>query len=746
MPAYPSSGRLLQLATGGWMALMTCIALWSTADIAAQQVKALNTTLVGSVQVEEPWDPDGGEYFTTTDLYVAGDYAYMGSSNHLLHIVDISDPAAMRLVASLDMPGPALDVKVSGDLAVVAIQGAANTKLGVVVVDISDRHNPRILSEFANPFWFGVHNLFLYQNRAYLAHSASRGLTVLNLEDPTQPFISGSWINDEEKFGSIIHDVFIRDGMAFLSDIVSGIGGLVTLDLTDPDHPLTLSSLSIPEGVHNAWKEGNYVYCNQEFGGWQQPLHIIDIADPHNPIEVGTLRAQHSAVGDAIGPHSIWVEDGLLYWSYYDGGLRIFDLADPVRPVEIGYYHTPYAWGSQPHDDGLIYVADARLSAVRALRFTAPAYAVRSASRSPSSLRIGDETTIDVQAAIAPFRPGISGSIRQVTARLLPDRINQQWALHDDGTAGDEVGGDGLFSGRMTLPADLRSGQYHLEILVEDDSGRVYPYSNLPLTLFPSADFEILDEQWSDDIQVEIERGASMPRFIDSGPVFRGALAGAFAVQAESAQGWEVRLQFAEAFELLGYAKLRFAFHPGDATGQRLNLNLDDIHFHMAEGRSRPFWQVDLDLPQWQEVEIPFDLLQRQKPTLAAIVFSGDLAGTFYIDDMRLVIEAGPSTEVFEERETTPQTMTLSQNWPNPFNSETQIRFTLRQSTEMDLSIFNLAGQQVATLYRGRRAAGIHTLRWDSRDDLGNALASGMYIYRLQVGEQKQTHKLLLLR
>ena len=61
------------------------------------------------MQVEEPWDPgDGGphsrEFITTTDLYVAGDYAYMGSINHVLHIVDISRPAAMRLIASLTGP------------------------------------------------------------------------------------------------------------------------------------------------------------------------------------------------------------------------------------------------------------------------------------------------------------------------------------------------------------------------------------------------------------------------------------------------------------------------------------------------------------------------------------------------------------------------------------------------------------------------------------------------------------------
>ena len=100
-----------------------------------------------------------------------------------------------------------------------------------------------------------------------------------------------------------------------------------------------------------------------------------------------------------------------------------------------------------------------------------------------------------------------------MTARLLPDRTGQQWALHDDGTAGDEVGGDSVFSGRIALPADLPSGRYHLEVMVEDDMGLVYPCSDLPRALFPSTDLAIIDEQWSGDTQVEIEWRATRIAF-----------------------------------------------------------------------------------------------------------------------------------------------------------------------------------------------------------------------------------------
>ncbi|NKB72016.1 MAG: T9SS type A sorting domain-containing protein [Candidatus Latescibacteria bacterium] len=56
------------------------------------------------------------------------------------------------------------------------------------------------------------------------------------------------------------------------------------------------------------------------------------------------------------------------------------------------------------------------------------------------------------------------------------------------------------------------------------------------------------------------------------------------------------------------------------------------------------------------------------------------------------------------------------------------------------------AGQKVATLVRGLKAAGTYALRWDGQDDDGSDLASGIYLYRLQVGDQVETRKLILLR
>jgi len=93
-----------------------------------------------------------------------------------------------------------------------------------------------------------------------------------------------------------------------------------------------------------------------------------------------------------------------------------------------------------------------------------------------------------------------------------------------------------------------------------------------------------------------------------------------------------------------------------------------------------------------------------------------------------------------------PESLQLVQNYPNPFNSSTVFRFTLSQPGRVELAIYNLAGQRVATLADGIWDMGTHSIGWSGRDENGRALSSGVYLYRLQSGSaQTSARKLLLL-
>jgi hypothetical protein len=73
----------------------------------------------------------------------------------------------------------------------------------------------------------------------------------------------------------------------------------------------------------------------------------------------------------------------------------------------------------------------------------------------------------------------------------------------------------------------------------------------------------------------------------------------------------------------------------------------------------------------------------------------------------------------------------LSQNYPNPFNPLTTIKYQLPEAAEIELVIYNILGQEIYTLINGKKQAGYHSQAWNATDQYGNAVASGLYIYRL---------------
>jgi hypothetical protein len=126
-------------------------------------------------------------------------------------------------------------------------------------------------------------------------------------------------------------------------------------------------------------------------------------------------------------------------------------------------------------------------------------------------------------------------------------------------------------------------------------------------------------------------------------------------------------------------------------------------------------------------------------------------AGEVHVVSGRLVAEilggAVQLTAIAEEAlATVPAQASLGQNYPNPFNSRTTIEFSLAVDADLHLAIYDVTGQQVATLVEGWRTAGVHTITWDGRDSAGEQVASGVYLYRLAIGRKSEVRRLLLLK
>jgi hypothetical protein len=103
-------------------------------------------------------------------------------------------------------------------------------------------------------------------------------------------------------------------------------------------------------------------------------------------------------------------------------------------------------------------------------------------------------------------------------------------------------------------------------------------------------------------------------------------------------------------------------------------------------------------------------------------------------------------TAIAGEQGIIPREFDLYQNYPNPFNPNTTIRYALKQSTRVTLTVYNLLGQEVRTLVNARQEAGYKTVIWDGLNNQGRKVASGIYLYRLEAGDFVKTRKMVLMK
>jgi len=92
------------------------------------------------------------------------------------------------------------------------------------------------------------------------------------------------------------------------------------------------------------------------------------------------------------------------------------------------------------------------------------------------------------------------------------------------------------------------------------------------------------------------------------------------------------------------------------------------------------------------------------------------------------------------------ESIQLYGNYPNPFNPTTQISFSLPDEEEIELTIYNVKGQKVKTLFSGFAEEGIHSLTWNGENDAGRSVSSGIYFYKLKTNSKELIRKMLMMK
>ena len=108
--------------------------------------------------------------------------------------------------------------------------------------------------------------------------------------------------------------------------------------------------------------------------------------------------------------------------------------------------------------------------------------------------------------------------------------------------------------------------------------------------------------------------------------------------------------------------------------------------------------------------------------------------------------QAATETAVAEAEGIVPAEFALAQNFPNPFNASTTINFQLPLASRVELTVYSISGQRVRTLINGTLPAGHHRLQWDGRNERGEPVASGAYLYQLSAGDFVASRQLVLLK
>ena len=114
-------------------------------------------------------------------------------------------------------------------------------------------------------------------------------------------------------------------------------------------------------------------------------------------------------------------------------------------------------------------------------------------------------------------------------------------------------------------------------------------------------------------------------------------------------------------------------------------------------------------------------------------------------DTVDLHLTLGESTVMVDE-EMLPNDFHLFQNHPNPFNPNTNIRFTLPSAQDVNLIIYDMIGRVIREIGYEGLSKGHHQFKWDGKNQLGNSVSAGIYLYNLSTPAFTMTRKMILLK
>lgn len=732
------------------------------------------------------------------DLWGVGDHLAVALQDGGVAWLEIATPAQPQLLDQWN-PGDVLVQSVHGTEQWVAVANASYN--GVAAYLLSADGADRLLErarievphglEACHDLWFDPRGYLYCATESFVTGAQVR---IYDLRHPGTGIIQvgafdypGAVAGDPE--GVAIRQLMVQDEVLYMA---WGAGGAVRADLQDPAAPRQIGAPLIHAGERTAavWPtaDGTHLLtCDERAGG---EVRVWEVADPGEEQEVAAFSVATPAI-----PHRVRIKGDLAYLAYYEAGTRVLDIAQPAAPVEVAF-DEPFAdppsgqfagiWGvwpfqnpeNEPGSHEEIYLSDTHgqlfvvgLDGPRRARVrghlqwddgTPVAQATLRARESGHSSRTdlaGDyvldtgaaEQTIDIAgfaardtSILVTLQPG-DDLRRDLTLAASPDP-DVVVVDADGGTARED-------------PIENWLTELNLEWQTWDVAGagllppeRLAGFSAPPVIIWNTGALAVapLDAAARDTLDQLLNAGHPL------------LLAGEYIGDSLVAEPEWLAARFG-AEHIADQVNMPYLQGPeGDPVTGDMFLALDTSDSEWGQESPGQVAATAGALPLLYYSGTTFGAgVRHAGATVPTVYLEFGLEGlqesgglTAPVDFLGAVLSwLGAPVEIGAEepRAVSPPLADsgLRGVFPNPFNPRTTIEFVISPEAAagtVDMSVYSMSGQKVATLVQGRLSSGRHRVSWDARAANGKTLASGCYFCRLATRAGTERRTLLLLK
>jgi hypothetical protein len=697
------------------------------------------------------------------------------------------DSLGMHHVATLDYWQGASDIQMVGNLAYVV-----SSSSGLHIVDLTDPANPQEIGRATWYDWgFLSGGVYVIGNRAYVATTC--GCCAFDISDPTHPIEIARWWEDRS-----LSDIFVLDTIAIIQQ---SDNAPVIADISN------LGNVQQIGDFGNRWlwpvgMAGQYLCMTS---CWHNGLHIFDISNPSQPVEVAQIDTTTPCCGGVIA-------GDYIYFGTLDAGVRIIDISNPLQPVEVASCDSGECSAVSVNGTHLVVF---RYSYLHTWNIGDPLHPVlegefpltslfTSVASSGNLVCLGYSysliavAVVDISNPAAPVQVssfGANGTLLNMTLGGTVAYVGGGWVsirtisladpLHplNLGVAGEQSG-DIAVRGNYAYMTDRNEG-----LVVFDVSNPAEPESlnctpaGCPQRIEIAGDYAYVistDQGWPAFLRTFSLLDPTAPVQVNILSFLHPTMGGAFAIQngylylGTSSSSYIYLYVYSlanpEAPQLVGtgtypnyywYAPRDLALNDHyafmtDYTGGLITFDITQPENPVAVAQMGGITVIKVtamgdtiitdgnsQINIWNMTDPTDPRLIGYYPTLE-IIRDIRILGSYAItisSSELRVYQCDTISATPKPLEVVPHKFILYPCYPNPFNPNTVISYCVPHQSKLCLDIYNILGQRITTLYNGTRIAGQHRVIWDASD-----IASGIYFCRMSAPGFQSFRKMVLIK